>query len=137
MMKTTVYGVRIATVLLVIYWLALFTGTHVPKVPMPHINNFDKVVHCSAFAVLAFLVAWAIPTRIDRAQWNVLIAAIVCVTYAAVDELSQMPVGRTADVYDWFADVLGTLLGLTTYLFSRAWLWRRQQYSPIRQPMPQ
>ncbi len=137
MVRTTVYGVRIATVLLILYWLAIFTGTHWPRVSLPRIDNIDKVFHCVGFAGLAFLMAWAIPTQIGKPRWNVLIAAVVCVSYAAIDEFTQIPVGRTADVADWMADCLGVLLGLTAYLVTRTLLWRHLQFSPAQLPMPQ
>ena len=34
------------------------------------------------------------------------------VVYGVVDELLQTPVGRTADVKDWFADVAGAVIGI-------------------------
>ncbi len=135
-MKTTLYGIRVATILLVIYWIAVFTATHLPKVGLPSYPNADKIAHFVAFSGLAFLMAWAIPTRRDRPRWNVLVAAIVCLSYGAFDEFTQIPAGRTADIQDWFADCLGTTFGLTIYLISRAWLWRRQQFSPNALPTP-
>jgi VanZ family protein len=126
-MKMTVYGVRIATILLVIYWIAVFTGTHLPKVHIPGPQNTDKVIHFGAFTVLAFLMAWAIPTRMGQPNWNVLISAAVCMSYAAFDEFTQIPVGRTADLNDWLADCAGITFGLTVYLVTRTLLWRRQR----------
>ncbi len=136
-MKSTIYGVRVASVLLTVYWLMIFTGTHWPRLSLPNVSHLDKYLHFLAFSGLAFLMAWAIPTSIHRPRWNVLIAALVCVGYAAIDEFSQIPVGRTADMLDWLADCAGVTVGLTAYLASRTWLWKRQRFSPFQLPMPQ
>lgn len=126
-MKSTFHGVRIATILLSVYWLAVFTATHWPHLRVPGPQNADKVVHFGAFSVLAFLIAWAIPTQMGRPNWNVLVSAVVAISYAAFDEFSQIPVGRTADLQDWLADCVGITFGLTVYLVTRTWLWRRQR----------
>jgi VanZ family protein len=127
-MKSTFFGFRIASLLLVIYWIILFTGTHIPRIHVPGPVNSDKVLHFGAFTVLSFLMAWAIPTQYRKPNWNVLVSALVCMGYAAFDEFSQIPVGRTADMMDWMADCAGTIFGLTVYLISRTWLWRRQRF---------
>jgi VanZ family protein len=119
-MKATVYGLRWAVVLLSAYWLLLFIGTHLPpNQVMSQIRANDKLLHASAFAGLSFLVAWAIPTK--RNRWiNVFAAIAVCVAYAAVDELLQIPVGRTADWLDFAADLLGIVMGISIYVLGRA-----------------
>jgi VanZ family protein len=131
LMRSTILGFRFASILLAVYWLAIFIATHLPKVGLPNITNIDKVLHFGVFSILAFLMAWAIPTQMRRPRWNVLVAAVVCVSYAAIDEFSQIPVGRQADVMDWLADVAGVTFGLTVYLISRTLLWRRQGFSPV------
>jgi VanZ family protein len=35
--------------------------------------------------------------------------------YGALDELTQIPVGRYADVYDWLADCAGALAGVAAF----------------------
>jgi VanZ family protein len=43
---------------------------------------------------------------------HLLIVFAVVVTFGGLDELTQPPFGRTADWFDWYADVCGTLIGL-------------------------
>lgn len=127
-MRATVYGLRWAVVLLSAYWILLFIGTHLPpNSVMSQIRANDKFLHAGAFTGLSFLVAWAIPTK--RNRWiNVLVAIVVCVVYAAIDELLQIPVGRTADWYDFAADLLGVVMGISIYVLGRAMIiaagWR-------------
>jgi VanZ family protein len=63
-------------------------------------------------------LAWAIPTRKVRSI-NVLVALVVTIVYAGVDELLQIPVGRTADWLDFFADIAGITMGLSVYVLGR------------------
>lgn len=135
--RATVFGIRVATVLLVIFWMTMFVGTHLPRVPMPHVSNIDKLFHFGGFAGLSFLMAWAIPTQYGRPRWNVLVAALVSVGYAAIDEFSQIPVGRTADVLDWLADTAGVIAGLSAYLVTRTLLQRSRSPERVQLTMTQ
>lgn len=76
-------------------------------------------MHGAAFTMLAFLMAWAIPTNRNRLHDNVGLAAVFGVIYAGFDELLQIPVGRTADWADFFADCVGILFGLAIYTMIR------------------
>ena len=96
------------TILLAAYWLALFVATHIPRVPQElTLPGGDKWQHFVAYAGLAFLLAF-------RQSFGALLtwkraAAVVGIValYGVVDELSQIPVGRHADLLDWLADVIG------------------------------
>jgi VanZ family protein len=79
----------------------------------------DKWIHGAAFAILAFLLAWAVPTDPKRRSRNVVIATAIGVAYAAIDELTQIPVGRTADWADFSADLFGILTGIIVYVAMR------------------
>jgi VanZ family protein len=119
----SIFGLRLAPVLLVIYWGLLFTGTHLPRVPMPPLGSHtDKVMHFTAFAGLAFLLAWALPAR-RSGRWrsnHVVLAAVIAVLYAFFDEATQGLVpGRSPDWWDIAADVAGVAAGLTFYVLIR------------------
>jgi VanZ family protein len=51
---------------------------------------------------------------------NVLIALFVTIVYAGLDELLQIPVGRTADWLDFYADIAGITMGLSFYVLGRS-----------------
>ncbi len=126
-MKSTINGLRIAIVVLTGYWLLLFVGTHLPPNQLlSSLRVSDKLVHACAFAGLAFLIAWAVPTNSSKLHQNVLIAALIAIVYAVLDELLQIPVGRTADWLDFLADCVGIFVGLTTYSLSRAVILKAQ-----------
>lgn len=108
---------------LVIYWLALAIATHLPRAPELPLEQGDKFLHVAAFAVLATLAAtcwsaWRPPMRTG----HFLMLAAILIAYAALDEVTQVPVGRKADVADWMADVVGILIGIGAFgIFCRFW----------------
>lgn len=105
------------------YWVFLFTSTHLPRlrVPLPT-PAADKVLHLAAFGLLAFLF-WRCAEAIRRpvSPTFVWFALIVLAAYAAVDEYLQSFVGRSADLADWLANVvgIGAVLGVLE--------WRRRR----------
>ena len=122
-MRSSVYGVRIAVLALAGYWALLVAATHLPVSVIHMLQETkrwnDKVLHVIAFAGLAFLLAWAVPTDGKRRSRNVLIATLIGIVYAGIDELTQIPVGRTADWADFSADMFGILTGISVYVAMR------------------
>jgi len=101
---------------LIVYWVALCIGTHVPGgfAGTPLVS--DKVLHFVAYAGLGFLLAAMLSLsgiRDSRVYWT---ALLVAVGYGAIDELGQIPIpGRNADPMDWLADVAGAVTGVMCY----------------------
>lgn len=117
-------ALRIASVCLILYWLAIFIGTHIPGSSVPKLGN-DKILHFGAFGGLAFLVAWALPTREGRAHIQGLITLGLIVGYAMIDELTQYFIpGRNCSLGDFIADAIGAVIGLTAYFLCKALLVR-------------
>ncbi|MFG0289751.1 MAG: VanZ family protein [Rhodopirellula sp. JB044] len=127
------FGIRLGVVLLALYWCVIFTGTHLPKIPaaVPRMN--DKVMHFTAFFMLATLLCYCTnSTRLLRRFGTIVVA---CISYAILDELTQSLVrGRTPDVHDFFADSLGTLLAVGLYFTARVAWGRRQDTTSGEQP---
>ncbi|MEO8271825.1 MAG: VanZ family protein, partial [Aureliella sp.] len=78
---------RIASFCLVVYWLAIFTGTHLPGSSLPSFTTSDKVLHALAYTGLSFLLAWALPT-LGNSLIHVTWAAGIALAYSCVDELT-------------------------------------------------
>jgi VanZ family protein len=105
------------------YWLALFAATHVPRrvVTVPG-GKIDDVIHFVAYAILAGLLAitWersAGQLSAAHLRW----AWVALALYAAIDELTQPLVGRTASWADWLADALGAAVGLALFVWWARW----------------
>ena len=109
----------IAVTVLVVYWMALFTATHVPELPdVQSFENADKVAHTCGYAILAWMAAMVL--RI--AHWPVLRICVtvfaVCAIYGALDEWLQGFTRRHSDPWDWAADLVGTTIGLIIFLLT-------------------
>lgn len=115
--------VRIARAMLAAYLCALVTATHWPHLDLRPAQEVllaaDKVLHLSAYAVLAGL---AIAARVARVStWSGLTASAAGVaTIAAVDELTQAAVpGRTFSMLDMAASATGGVAVLVGFAVVR------------------
>lgn len=100
--------------------LALYLPTAVT--PPSDVPDSDKIVHASLFACLAFTGREA-----GLRPW--VLAAIV-VANAALSEIVQgafPALGRTGDVRDALADLVGAALGVLVHLGWQRWRHRREQ----------
>lgn len=116
--KITVLGVRLAIVLLAIYWLAIFLGTHLPATAdfTPHVN--DKAKHFWAFFLLGGLLCYV--TNSPRLFTRFLTIGVVGTVYAALDEITQGLVpGRVPDVADFLTDALGLWTAIGLYVAAK------------------
>lgn len=105
----------VATAALILYWLALFTGTHIPINLKPDVPGNDKLQHLLAYGGLAFLLGGVILLQFERRGKRrvLLIGALALLAlYGAFDELTQLFVGRSCDLFDWLADLGGSAIGL-------------------------
>ncbi len=131
--KISIFGFRLATCVLAVYWLLLFTGTHVPQLPEISPRISDKMLHLSAFFGLATLLCWVVPTR-EHIWRKFIIVTAVTLTYAAFDEITQSFVrGRTTDIKDFAADTLGVLSAITLYAVVRRLIPRWSKPLPLDQ----
>lgn len=114
-------------------WLALYPGrvlvatlvlafivTHIPPLtepthdPVDRLIGRDKLFHLVGFTVISWLVMnWLIRHRPPLAA--ALLTFIFCAVYGAFDELTQPAFGRGAEWGDWYANLIGTLIGMTIY----------------------
>ena len=105
---------------LALYWILLFVGTHLPPKHVQGTQVSDKLLHVLAYAGLAFLTALSFVNLTTRSVLQWLTICSLLAIYAAIDELSQMYVGRSAEWADWIADFTGIVVGLVTCALARA-----------------
>jgi VanZ family protein len=85
--------------------------------PVPSFAGLDKLTHVVLYAGAA--LAWRSALRSPSDRVSVVLVLAIAVL-GALDEWHQVMVpGRSADVRDWLADVIGALVGTL--------LWRRIQ----------
>jgi VanZ family protein len=111
---------KISLVALGVYWCALFAATHVPVVPTVPLAPSDKLLHAASYAVLALLAAFAWSLHRPASAGGLLTVLAVVLLYGALDEISQLVVGRQADAADWIADAAGATTGLAVFTIARA-----------------
>lgn len=113
-----------ARTLAVLYFLLLFAGTHLPSTGPIGPSFYDKYAHFGGYAVLTIVVlaSWELTFGTLQAKhyFAVWLAGTI---YGALDEWTQIPVGRTCDMNDWFADVAGVLTGIVVYQLLRPLLF--------------
>lgn len=102
------------TIALVLYWLVAFLGTHLPvRIPAGVVERGgDKLLHFVGYSILASLLMGLRASRGPFGWYSIIMRWIVLALYAAFDEVTQLLVGRHADVADWFADLIGSCCGL-------------------------
>jgi VanZ family protein len=79
----------------------------------PPFAGADKITHAFMYAVASFTWRRAIVSTRDAATWRVVAGVSLL---GAVDEWHQRIVpGRSADLFDWVADVVGAWLGVALW----------------------
>jgi len=114
---------------LALYWLALFVMTHIPSemAELPGAST-DKLVHVTAFALLALLLATAWHATVGPlALHHMALAWCMLVLYGALDEWTQTFVDREGSFYDLLGDALGALIGLALFAALRGLVGARLQ----------
>ncbi len=107
---------NLATGMLLVYLVALLAGTHWPNLSQGPAQYNDKVAHYLAYAGLGLLVSFAWATRRPFTVGVAMALLAIVGFYGAMDELSQIPVpGRSGEVADWVADLLGGLTGILSF----------------------
>ena len=119
--KITIFGFRLAIVVLAAYWLCIFVGTHLPNMGEIVDLRFevnDKVKHFSAFFLLGGLLCYV--TNSPRWLKRFAIIGVVGMTYAAIDEITQNFIpGRYPDVLDFVADAAGLWTAIAIYVAAK------------------
>lgn len=116
---------KLTIISLLLYWPGIFILAHIPIPQLVYKAQVsDKSLHFLAYLILTFLLWFAIsPSK--KVNWRKATAwliLIVVVWYGLVDELLQgFVVGRSCDVTDFFANLVGTLAGLILFSFSTFW----------------
>lgn len=105
--------------------VAMFVGTHAPIDVSTQLVHSDKMMHFWAYMTLAFAAAatWDLSTgKLQGYQY--LLLWLACAAYGVVDELLQIPVGRSCEVMDWAYDILGAATGLVLFRILRPVVYR-------------
>ncbi len=117
--KISIFGLRLAIIVLAAYWLMMFVGTHLPAFAdfSPRSIN-DKTKHFAAFFVLGGLMCYV--TNSSRWLYRFTAIGFAGMAYAAVDEATQHFVpGRHPDPMDFVADAAGLWTAIAIYVAAK------------------
>jgi VanZ family protein len=94
----------------------MFTATHIPMPPQPGESPVpDKLIHYLMYLVLGLLLplwrGWTAPVSVAGGLKSLVLLGL----YGGLDELLQIPVGRSAEWFDWLADLGGAATGLALH----------------------
>jgi VanZ family protein len=110
---------RWVLLVLVALWVTAFVASHVPGSDLPEFRVGDKTLHVIGFMGLTgtFLVALR---AYGKCRWyHVGLVLPIMMLYGAFDEITQEMTrqyfGRTGDVRDWLADMLGTVIAMVLW----------------------
>ncbi len=116
---------------LVIYWIILLVATSLPAPDLPDVWGSDKIKHYLAYGVLAFLLNLTFLVQEKKkltVQKAFLVTIITCSVYGALDEIHQIFIpGRSAELLDLLADVIGAVTGAIIVLY----IARKSSYNPV------
>lgn len=119
--KITIFGFRLAIIVLAFYWICIFVGTHLPnigEITDLRLNVNDKVKHFSAFFLLGGLLCYV--TNSQRWLLRFSLIGLVGMVYAAIDEITQSFIpGRYPDVLDFAADSAGLWTAILVYVAAK------------------
>jgi VanZ family protein len=111
---TLFYRLPLAAFCLVLFWQSSFSSPF----SAPLFPHDDKLMHMGAYGFLAFLAARNLHREkplFSRTKLKVLTILFACL-YGLSDEIHQaFVIDRTASVWDFAADVLGSILGACFY----------------------
>lgn len=93
---------------------------------------FDKIAHGTAYAVLAFCLSlWWNQAKWLKKKWLWFVVTLAIASlYGVSDEFHQSFVpGRCMDVFDWVADTIGALVGVSAYCVALAKIAKKDNLS--------
>ncbi len=120
-MSTKVRWLRLLAILfLAIMLLGIFIGGREPGAGSLFPEPWDKLVHLACYATLTIMTAIAFP------KLPLPILLVIIVSIGASDEIAQTYIpGRSADIEDYVADFLGSLMTLgPIYWLQKKFSWR-------------
>ncbi len=108
----------------VIFRMCTASSSDIPRVSWLNIPHKDKIVHFGMYFILCFLLVNAflrLDVWRDRTIKVFWVALSLSVVYGGIIEVLQhlFFVGRSGDVYDFYANTFGALCGMVAFVFAK------------------
>ncbi len=107
--KALIYKESIIVALIILYASLIRT----PHIRLPQVAFIDKWSHMLAYAVLGAVLAWNLIKDKRKCLWVWILGLALPIVYGGLIEILQGAffAPRTADWWDWLADIIGTVIG--------------------------
>lgn len=107
---------------IIVFILLSMPGNDIPKFPFLEQMHFDKIVHLFLFAIFVILFIFGFYKQTNffyLKKYCHTSAIILGVFYGGLTELLQeyIAINRSADFYDYIADVVGCFIGYLLYYY--------------------
>ncbi len=111
---------KLIIISLLLYWPTLFVLTHIPIPQLVYKAQVsDKTLHLVVYLILVFLL-WFVVSPDRKVNWGkaaVWLVLLITAGYGGLDEILQGYVGRSCDINDFLADLVGVAGGLILFSF--------------------
>lgn len=108
--------------MLLLYWPIIFVLAHIPIPQLVYKAQVsDKTLHLVVYLILVFLLWFAVSPdkKVNWSKAAVWWVLLITAGYGGIDEILQGYVGRSCDIKDFLADLVGVGLGLILFSFLR------------------
>ncbi len=116
---------------LIVYIALIFFVSSLSRLPIDdRLSGHDKLLHFGEYALLATLMMRALSSLGFLSRlWSLILVCLICVTVlGAMDEWYQSIIpNRDSDIYDWLADILGGLTGMSAYILMQRMAVKKNQ----------
>ena len=115
---------KLIIISLLLYWPAIFVLAHIPIPQLVYKAQVsDKTLHLVVYLILVFLLWFAVSPdkKVNWGKAAVWLVFLIMAGYGGVDELLQGYVGRSCDIKDFLANLVGVSGGLILFSFLTFW----------------
>jgi VanZ family protein len=119
--KYNIPGLLWAIIIMILLGLP---GSDLPDTSFINIPYFDKIVHAGLFGILVFLLArgFCLQNQFEYLRkYFVMLSLMMSICYGGLTEILQSTifVERATDIFDFFADAVGSGIGIFFFLYYR------------------
>ena len=115
---------KLIIISLLLYWPAIFVLAHIPIPQLVYKAQVsDKTLHLITYLILVFLLWFAVSPdkKVNWGKAAVWWVLLITAGYGGADELLQGCVGRSCDIKDFLANLVGVSGGLILFSFLTFW----------------
>ena len=103
---------------LVIFYICLSPSDEIPKTKLFEIPYFDKMVHFGIYFIFTLIFTSILQSKNYSHQKIFITNIVITILFGSLIEVLQyyLPIDRSADLYDFIADLSGTLAAVFIHL---------------------